>query len=70
MRDLPYAVGDTVKYVGRDNYGALYIGDTGVVTDIGDGIFPPDVYVTVLVGKRSFTGYDWRFEKVKTTETT
>ncbi len=65
----PYKIGDEVRYVGRDSYAFLSIGDIVTVLNIGPGIFPPDVYVTVTSDPKAertkfntTTGYDWRFE--------
>lgn len=63
VENVSYAVGDTVKLVGRQ-YGYFNPGDTATVTNIGPGIFPGDVYVSVIdpAGHKA-TGYHWRFEK-------
>lgn len=64
-KSVPYEVGDTVTYCGRDRYGHLMPGEKCRVTDIQKGVFAGDFYAIVIStesGKTAAAHY-WRFTK-------
>ncbi len=67
-KQVPYSIGQQVMYKGRSDYGVLRSGDLVTVTAIEDGMFPPDIYVTVKTANGlNVTGYHWRFVPTKET---
>lgn len=66
IKDIPYAIGDKIKFVSRNTYSWLHIGDIIEVPKIEPGIFPGDVYVQVRdpTTKMRATAHYWRFAPV------
>lgn len=64
--DIPYAVGDRVSLHSRGDYGHIRAGETGIVTNIGDGIFEGDFYTSFITDDgRKATGFSWRFKTIE-----
>lgn len=54
-----------VRHVGRGDYYPLIVGEYYEIVKVTDGIFPPDIYITVLCGDRKVTAHYWRFDITK-----
>ena len=62
-----YEVGELVKFVSRDPYSWIKVGEIVRVTDIQEGMFIGDYYVTVESledNEKKASCHHWRFEKI------